>query len=164
MEQLKQTGKIRSIGVSNYLRPHVEATLATATDPPVINQIEYHPYLQRAGDYVSWLRSQDVQLGSFKGLTPAFRGPGDGPLRAPLKRIAAAHGDGVSEAAILIAWLLRRGVVAVTTTTKVDRLEEYASALGVTLSDAEVEEITTVGASYHFRTSWPEHFDADDRS
>lgn len=43
MEQLKQTGKIRSIGVSNYLRPYVEATLATATDPPVINQIEYHP-------------------------------------------------------------------------------------------------------------------------
>ncbi|CAG8975617.1 hypothetical protein HYALB_00006825 [Hymenoscyphus albidus] len=48
MEEIKKAGKARSIGVSNYQRPHLEATLKTAIDPPVINKIEYHPYLQRS--------------------------------------------------------------------------------------------------------------------
>ncbi|KAI1429424.1 putative NADPH-dependent alpha-keto amide reductase [Xylaria sp. FL1777] len=46
MEDVKKAGKVKSIGVSNYLRPNVEATLQGATDSPVINQLEYHPYLQ----------------------------------------------------------------------------------------------------------------------
>lgn len=37
MEQVKTLGKAKSIGVSNYLRPHLEATLRTAVPPPVIN-------------------------------------------------------------------------------------------------------------------------------
>lgn len=47
MEALKSIGKARSIGVSNHARADIEATLQTAVDPPVINQVEYHPYLQR---------------------------------------------------------------------------------------------------------------------
>lgn len=161
MEGIQKSGKARSIGVSNYMRPHIEATLKGATSPPVINQIEYHAYLQRGDDYVAWLRENGIQVGSFKGLTPAFRVP-DGPLREPLARIAKAHG--VTEAVVLIHWIIRNGVVAVTTTTKPERLDEYAQALKIELTEDEVREITDVGATYHFRTSWGEHFDEDDRS
>ncbi|KAH6620737.1 NADP-dependent oxidoreductase domain-containing protein [Chaetomium sp. MPI-SDFR-AT-0129] len=161
MEKIQKSGKARSIGVSNYLRPHIEATLKGATSPPVINQIEYHAYLQRGNNYVAWLQEQGIQVGSFKGLTPAFRAP-DGPLREPLARIAKAHG--VTEAAVLIAWIIRNNVVAVTTTTKLDRLDEYAQALKITLTEDEVREITNVGATYHFRMAWGEHFSEDDRS
>ncbi|KAK0728295.1 NADP-dependent oxidoreductase domain-containing protein [Lasiosphaeria miniovina] len=100
MQEVKRSGKARSIGVSNYLRPHVEATLKGAIIPPALNQIEFHPYLQRGNDYVAWLRENDIQVGSFKGLTPAFRAP-DGPLRQPLARIAKAHDT--TEAVILIS-------------------------------------------------------------
>ncbi|EAQ88838.1 hypothetical protein CHGG_05457 [Chaetomium globosum CBS 148.51] len=123
MEGIQKAGKARSIGVSNYMRPHIEATLKGATSPPVTNQIEYHAYLQRGDGYVAWLQDHEIQVGSFKGLTPAFRAP-DGPLREPLVRIAKAHG--VTEAAVLISWILRNDVVAVTTTTKVERLDERA--------------------------------------
>lgn len=161
MEGIQKAGKARSIGVSNYMRPHIEATLKGATSPPVTNQIEYHAYLQRGDGYVAWLQDHEIQVGSFKGLTPAFRAP-DGPLRAPLARIAKAHG--VTEAAVLISWILRNDVVAVTTTTKVERLDEYAQALKIKLTEDEVKEITDVGATYHFRTSWGERFAEDDRS
>ncbi|KAK7965812.1 uncharacterized protein PG986_000089 [Apiospora aurea] len=161
MEELKGTGKVKSIGVSNYLRPHVESTLKGASELPVINQIEYHAYLQRGGDYLAWLRDQGIQVGSFKGLTPAFRAA-DGPLREPLARIANAHH--ATEAAVLLAWIIQNNVVAVTTTMKPERLGEYAQALQIKLTPAEMQEITEVGSTYHFCTSWPEHFKEDDRS
>lgn len=46
MEELKQQGLARSIGVSNYLPEHLEWILETAQVPPAINQIEFHAYLQ----------------------------------------------------------------------------------------------------------------------
>lgn len=49
MEELKAAGLARSIGVSNYLPEHLDWLLETATTPPSINQIEFHPYLQHAG-------------------------------------------------------------------------------------------------------------------
>lgn len=49
MEAIRASGRARSIGVSNWLRPHLEAVLATAAVPPAINQIEFHPYLQHGG-------------------------------------------------------------------------------------------------------------------
>jgi diketogulonate reductase-like aldo/keto reductase len=52
MDAIKDAGKAKSIGVSNYLRPHLEATLATAKSPLVVNQIEFQPYLQRANEFV----------------------------------------------------------------------------------------------------------------
>lgn len=82
-EEIKDAGKAKSIGVSNYLRPYVEATLSRPTTPPAFNQIEFHPYLQRENNYLSWLRENGWYVGSFKGLTLAFMAP-DGPLREPL--------------------------------------------------------------------------------
>ena len=45
MEEVKKSGKARSIGVSNYFPHHLDAVLKIAIYPPVINQVEFHPYL-----------------------------------------------------------------------------------------------------------------------
>lgn len=161
MQKLKTAGLAKSIGVSNYLRHHVESTLAGATIPPVLNQIEFHPYLQRGNDYLPWLRENGLEVGAFNGLTPTFRAP-DGPLREPLSRIAEKYGT--TEAAVLIHWIIQNGVVAVTTTKDPGRLDEYAQALKIKLTKEELKEIKDIGLTYHFRASWPKHFEADDRS
>lgn len=46
MEEMKAQGLAKSIGVSNYLPEHLDWILETASVPPAINQIEFHPYLQ----------------------------------------------------------------------------------------------------------------------
>jgi len=46
MEAVQAAGLAKSIGVSNYLPQHLEATMKTAKVAPAINQIEFHPYLQ----------------------------------------------------------------------------------------------------------------------
>ena len=161
MEKMKQAGKIRSIGVSNYTRSHIEATLKGAVEIPVINQIEYHAYLQRTNQYIPWMRQKGIQLGSFKGLTPAFRWP-KGPLQEPLARIAKAHS--ATKAVVLLAWSIQNNIVTVTTTTKPERLDEYAQALKIKLTQEELHEISEVGSTYHFRTSWTDKFEKEDQS
>ena len=47
MEDLKEQGLTKSIGVSNYFTEHLDYIFETCKVPPAINQIEFHPYLQR---------------------------------------------------------------------------------------------------------------------
>ena len=107
------------------------------------------------------MRQKGIEVVSFKGPTPAFRCP-EGPLQEPLARIAKAHRT--TEAVVLLAWLMQNNVVAVTTTTKPERLDKYLQALGTNLTQEELLGISEVGSTYHFRTSWPEKYEEDDRS
>jgi diketogulonate reductase-like aldo/keto reductase len=161
MESIKNAGKAKSIGVSNFLRSHMESILSIASIVPSNNQIEYHPYLQRGNDYLPWLASKGIKVTSFHGLAPLRKAAG-GPLDGPLKSIAEKHG--VSEDAVLIKWQIENGVVPITTTTKKERLEGYLKALDLELTKEELEEITKIGLSHHVRTWQPQRFEADDRS
>lgn len=80
----------------------------------------------------------------------------------PLSRIAKAHG--VSENAVLIKWQIEQKVVPVTTTTKKERMLEYMKAVDLKLKPEEVEEITKIGLTHHFRAWAPDRFDPDDKS
>jgi diketogulonate reductase-like aldo/keto reductase len=142
-------------------RNHIETILETASEVPVINQIEFHPYLQRTHDFLPWMRERGIEVSSFKGLAPITVGKG-GPLDEPLARIAEAHG--VSPAVVLLRWALNQNVVVITTTSKPERMDEYAQAIALTLSPDEQEEITRVGLSHHFRWWGRSFFDPDDRS
>lgn len=107
------------------------------------------------------MREHGIQVGSFKGLTPAVWCP-DGPLKEPLPCIAKANST--TEVVVLLAWLMQGNIVAVTTTTKPERLDEYAQALKTKLGPEELQEISEIGSTYHFRTSWGDYFKDDDRS
>lgn len=161
MEKVQRSGKAKAIGVSSFLRPHMETILETAEIKPLVNQIEFHPYLQRAGGYVPWLQEQGIAVQGFFGLAPLTHAKG-GPLDEPLARIAAKYS--VDENAVLIRWCLNQGVVSISTTRKAGRMQQYFQALDLELSDEEMNEITSVGQTHHFRIRLSEMFDDDDRS
>jgi diketogulonate reductase-like aldo/keto reductase len=161
LESIKKSGKAKSIGVSNHLRQHLEAILEVATIVPAVNQIEFHPYLQRGNNYVPWLKEHGIAVTSYSGLTPLRKGLG-GPLDGPLKEIAKKNG--VSENAVLIQWQIQQDIVPITTSSKPERIAEYLQGVELKFSPEEVEEITRVGLSHHFRASQLAHFDQEDRS
>lgn len=161
MEKVKQSGKAKSIGVSNYLRPHLEATLATAISRPVINQIEFQPYLQRANNYVPWMQTEGIDVEAFKGLAPLTKGKG-GPLDRPLQDLAAKYN--VAPGAILLRWHLQQNIIVITTTRSVERLKEYAKATTFQLDASDMETITQIGLSHHFRAAQQKKFTVDDRT
>ena len=160
MEEVKKTGKVRSIGVSNFQRHHLETILQTANVVPAINQLEFHPYLQRSG-YLPWMKEHGITVSSFKGLAPLTVAKG-GPLDEPLNRIAEKHG--VSAGVVLLRWHIERGVVPVTTSTHEERVGDYLKAADLKLSYEEVEEISRIGQTKHFRWWGKQSFANDDRS
>lgn len=68
LETVHAGGKAQNIGVSNFQRSHLEAVLEVCSVVPAINQLEYHPYLQRAHDYIPWMREHGIEVSSFKTL------------------------------------------------------------------------------------------------
>ena len=160
MEKVKESGKARSIGVSNYLQSHLEATLKTAKVPPSINQIEFHPYLQH-GNLVPFHEEKSIKVASYGPLTPITRAKG-GPLDPLLTTLGKKYG--VSEGEILLRWALDRGAVVITTSSRESRLVEYLQVVKFSLTPKEVGELSQLGLEKHYRAFWQQKFAADDRS
>jgi methylglyoxal/glyoxal reductase len=137
MEKLLERGRVKSIGVSNHLRPHLDELLAAAGSVPSVNQFEYHPYLQRKA-LVEFCRA--------KGIVPEAWSPlmaGGAVLRDPqLSEIARRHGRTVAQ--IVLRWDVQSGVVTIPKTTHPERMQENAGIFNFTLSAAEMATIAAL--------------------
>lgn len=160
MEKVKESGKARAIGVSNYIKANLEATLKTAKIVPAINQIEFHPYLQHE-DLLDFQKERGILAAAYGPLTPLIRAPG-GPVDTVLAALAKKYA--VSEGDIAIRWAIDRGLVVITTSSKETRLTEYLRTVRFNLTAPEVDQITQLGLQKHFRNFWQAKFAADDRS
>ncbi|KAJ6127467.1 hypothetical protein N7523_003079 [Penicillium sp. IBT 18751x] len=160
MEQVKASGKARSIGVSNFVQSHLETILKTAKVVPSVNQIEYHPYLQH-GKLLEFHEREGIKTVTYSGLSPVNRARG-GPLDPLLADLAKKYA--VDESEILIRWTLDRGCFPITTSSKELRLASYLRSLTFKLTPREVEEISTLGEQKHFRAYWGDVYAADDRT
>lgn len=160
MEAIKESGKAKSIGVSNFLQEHLETILKTAKIPPAINQIEYHPYLQH-GDLVEFHRKNEIAISAYGPLTAVTKAK-PGPLDATYEDLANKYG--VTEADIALRWCIDQGIVAVTTSANEQRLQGYLQKLpSFKLTPNEVEKISELGKEKHFRGFWNNRFADDDR-
>ena len=141
MESIKASGKARSIGVSNYTAAHLQSTLATATIPPSINQIEHHPYMQNE-DLLNFARGHGIATSAYGALAPLTRNH-EGPLDETLREIGKKHN--VSPGMICLKWCLESGIVVVTTSSKEERLAEYTKLPDLRLSEEEMVMISEKG-------------------
>lgn len=160
MENVLASGKAKAIGVSNYMRPHVEATLATAKVRPAMNQIEYHPYLQH-GDLVPYLKNKDIRVAAYGPLVPVVKKAG-GPLDPKLNELARKYA--VNPGEILLRWSIDMGIVPITTTSKEQRMSDMLRVFTFKLNPKEVDEITEIGNTHHARGFWTDKFDENDRT
>lgn len=160
VEAIKASGRARSIGVSNYLQEHLEPVLQTAKEPPVVNQIEYHPYLQH-GDLVDFHRKHRIAIEAYAPLA-AITKAAPGPVDAVYEALAKKYG--VSPGAIALRWCLDQGMVALTTSSNENRLKMFLTDLSAfKLTPKEVEDIAESGKQKHWRCFWKNKFAEDDR-
>lgn len=159
MEVIKESGRVRSIGVSNFLEEHLEAVLRTARVTPAINQIEFHPYLQHGG-LLDYQRGKGVAAAAYGPLTAITRARG-GAVDGVYRTLAIKYG--VEEGQVALRWCIDQGVVAITTSSNEQRLKSYLSQLpSFKLTPKEVEEISTLGKQKHYRGFWTKSFTSDD--
>jgi len=156
MEDLQATGKVRSIGVSNFSAKHLATVLVTATIKPATNQIEVHPYLQQT-ETIAFTKKSGIQVESFAPLTSLTRAKG-GPVDAVVTKLAAKYQ--VSESAVLLKWVLQQDCVVITTSNNESRLKDYLDrATGWELESQDVEEIAREGSKHHFRGFFAEEYE-----
>lgn len=160
MEKVKESGKARSIGVSNFLLDDIEDIMNGAKIPPSVNQIEFHPYLQHLG-LATWLKQLNILTVSYGPLTPITRAPG-GPLDELLSTLGRKYSATADQ--VLLRWVIDLGYVPVTTSGKESRLASYLHAFKFQLTPEEVGQISELGRKKHFRAFWKEKFAPDDRA
>ncbi len=160
MEEILASGKAKTIGVSNFLKPDLEAILKTAKVVPAINQIEYHPYLQH-GDLLEFHRKNGIATAAYGPLTAVAKAS-PGPLDQTYKDLARKYG--VTPGEIALRWTIDQGIVALTTSANEDRLRGYQKISSFKMTPKEVEDIKERGKEKNFRGFWRNNFAADDFS
>ena len=160
MEEVQASGKAKSIGVSNFLKPHLDAILETAKVRPAMNQIEFHPYLQH-GDLLAYHKNKDIRVAAYAPLTPLTRaqgGPVDGVIQSLAKKYAVSPGE------ILLRWAIEQNVLPITTSSKEQRLSDMLRVFTFKLTPKEVGEVSSEGNKNHHRGFWKHVFGANDKS
>ncbi|MFE6822236.1 aldo/keto reductase [Streptomyces sp. NPDC057690] len=156
LEKLLAEGKVRAIGVSNFMVEHLTALLDTAFVVPAVNQLEIHPYFQQRavldfGDKHGILNQAWSPIG---GIT-FYPGYGEGRKSvledAAVTGIAQAHGK--SPAQVLLRWGLQHGRSVIPKSTRRERIAENIDVFDFELT---VEELTTLDALDTGRRGGPE--------
>jgi diketogulonate reductase-like aldo/keto reductase len=142
LEQLLAEGKVRAIGVSNFMPAHLDRLLAVATVVPTVNQIELHPYFQQTElQRVHAERGIATQAWSPIGGITSYRG---GVAKstfddATLLDVARTHGK--SAAQVMLRWHLQEGRGAIPKSTKSARIAENFDVFDFELSAEEIAAI-----------------------
>lgn len=160
MEQVQAQGLAKSIGVSNYLPKHLEATLKTAKVVPAINQIEFNPYLQHP-DLLAFHRKHGIATQAYGPLTAVTKAK-PGPIDDIMASLAKKYG--VSEGEISLRWCIDQDIIPITTSSKEQRLSDYLRCTRFKLTPKEIQTIKEQGSTKHFRGFWNHKFADHDRS
>lgn len=111
MEAIYESGKARTIGVSNWRISGLEALTKTAKIKPHVNQIEIHSFLPNT-KVIDYCQRHDIVVEAYSPLGSQNQAPSTGervPENATLN--GTAQRKGCTLAQVLIAWGLRRGYV-----------------------------------------------------
>jgi diketogulonate reductase-like aldo/keto reductase len=142
LEKLYADGKVRAIGVSNFMPEHLTDLLKTATVVPAVNQIEIHPYFQQKE-----LLAFDAEHGILNqawspigGITFYYEGEGGSTLDDPtIASIASAHGK--TPAQIMLAWQIQQGRSVIPKSVKPHRIAENFDVFDIELTPEEISQI-----------------------
>lgn len=143
LETLLAEGKVRAIGVSNFMPEHLDRLLATASVVPAVNQIEVHPYfqqtaLQRLHAKHGILTQAWSPIGGITAYTGGAKPTFDDPT---LQEIARQHGK--SPAQVMLRWHLQAGRAAIPKSTRPARIAENVDVFDFALSG---EQMTAIDA------------------
>jgi 2,5-diketo-D-gluconate reductase A len=137
--QLKEEGRARSIGVSNFRPEHIERLVAETGETPVINQIELHP------------RFQQREARAFHSLhniaTESWSPLGKGQFMEDPALVEIAERYGKTAAQVIIRWHLDCGLVVIPKSVRPERLRENIDVFDFTLSDEDLAVIAGMDAA-----------------
>ena len=147
MEDAVATGKVRSIGISNYYTAaQVDAVLSFASITPAVIQNENHVFYQNS-QLVDYAAERGIVLESWY----PFCGRGntqDAFGNATVAAIAEAHGK--TPAQVIVRWQLQDGRIAIPGSSNPDHIRENFDVFGFELSDDEMAQMRALEAHHRY--------------
>ncbi len=148
MEELAQSGQVKSIGVSNYTIKHLEELLKESSIRTAINQVELHVYLQQP-ELVAFCQKHNIVVEAYSPLAHAYGL--DNPI---LIEIGKQYGK--TAAQVMVRWCIEQGTVPLPKSIHPDRIKENIDVFDFVLSKADLQKIKKLEKNY--RTAWdPTH-------
>ena len=136
LEELYRAGRVRAIGVSNFLPHHLRNLMETAEIAPMVNQIEFHP-----GYPQTW----NVEFCKAHGILPEAWSP-LGRTRVlqdeRLAGIAAKYGKTVAQ--LCVRFALQCGVVPLPKSSSPARMQANLDVFDFVISDEDMDRILTL--------------------
>lgn len=130
MERLYHEGRVRAIGVSNFLPHHLEALMNVAEEQPSVDQIEFHPGFMQT-ECVNFCKACGIVVEAWSPL-----GTGRMLDNAALKTIAARYGKSVAQ--VCIRWALQHEVLPLPKSVTPSRIRENLDVFDFELSAADM--------------------------
>jgi 2,5-diketo-D-gluconate reductase A len=141
LADIREEGRIRSIGVSNFEPVHLERLKAETGIPPVVNQVELHPYLTQRD-----VRDYDaVNSIVTEAWSPLAKG-GSLLSEQVLTEIGARYGK--SPAQVVIRWHIQLGNIVIPKSVTAARVRENFDVFDFALTEAELTAISSLNRNY----------------
>jgi len=145
MEELKNIGVVKSIGVSDYNITQLQDTLDGATEPIAVNQVEWNPQSHNDA-LMEFCTTNGIRIQAWSPLGGSSGGAS--LLSHPVMRqVAAAHG--VSTAQVALRWALQRGAAVVVGTVSPEHAAGDLDVYSFVLTPAEVNVINAISTTHH---------------
>ncbi|PAF33300.1 aldo/keto reductase [Paenibacillus sp. 7516] len=149
MEELYHEGKIKAIGVSNFLPDRLMDLIMHNEIVPAVNQVETHPFYHQT-ESATFMKEQGVQHQSW---APFAEGLNNMFGNEVLISIASKHSKSVAQ--VVLRWLVQRRIVVIPKSVKKERIVENFNIFDFELSTEDIEQITALDTrkslflSYH---------------
>jgi diketogulonate reductase-like aldo/keto reductase len=148
-EELYKEGKIKAIGVSNFLDHHIDSLLDEAEIAPMVDQLELHPqYSQR--DAVTYCKDHRMIVEAW---SPLIKGQVDHPL---LIDIASKYNKSVAQ--LLLRWSIQHGFLPLPKASTKERMIENATIFDFEISEEDIDAMKALevyGLTGHHPDSAP---------
>lgn len=144
LETLLEDGRVRAIGISNFMPHHLEQLLQATDVIPAVNQVELHPYFQQR-EVQAANAEYDILTQAWSPIGGITFYPGWGENRKNVMRdpviAAVAHAHGKTPAQVMLRWHLQQGRSAIPKSTNPARIAENFDVFGFELTAEELAAI-----------------------
>lgn len=150
LEYLYEKKLVRAIGVSNFMKHHLEDLLEDSTIKPMVNQMEFHPYLVQQS-LIDYCKEQQIQ---YEAWSPMMQGKIF--ELTEFKEIAAKYKKTIAQ--IVLRWDLQKGVITIPKSSKKSRIIANADIFDFEISPEDMNRLSSLDRAKRFGPD-PDNFD-----
>ncbi|MFI1744050.1 aldo/keto reductase [Thalassobellus sediminis] len=142
MEQIYNSGRAKSIGVSNFLINHLKDILGNCKIVPSVNQVEFHPFLFQP-ELLNFCKDHKIQMEAW---SPLMQGH---IVSVPtVQEIAKKHKK--TPAQVTLRWNLQHEVITIPKSVNPNRIAENSQIFDFELSQSDMDKLDSLNQSKHF--------------